>query len=382
MRIVVACGGTGGHFYPGYALARVLRSRGHEVLFVLRRQDPAARRLDCEHLPYAELDLHGLPRRPSVRWLSALWKLAGSLRLARNIMRAYRPGVAVATGGYLSAPVALAARLCGVPYVLHESNAVLGLANRLCAGGAEAVALSLPLRGGPPRGVKTVVTGTPIREELWRRAGPARARLSLGLDPARRTLLVFGGSQGARALNEAAPEALKRFAGRHPDRLQVLHLSGPEHEGAVLAAYGKTAGPGSRGLRAAVRGSLDRMGPAFAAADLALCRAGASTVAELAAQRVPAVLVPYPSATAGHQEANARVLEAAGAAQVLLEPELNGENLAARLEKLLGEESAADLAAMAEAYGNLRLPEPSQSGRLLADVVEEAAKGYRTGEHA
>lgn len=363
MRAVIACGGTGGHFYPGYALARALRERGHEVVFIVRKDDPACARLEREDLPFAELDLRGMPRRVSMEWPGFLLRLLGSFRTAWHVLRSFNPDAAVAMGAYISFPVTAAARLRGVPYVLHEANSVLGLANRLGRGGAAALALGLPLRDGGDG----VPTGTPIRRELWEPAGDSEKRESragFGLEPGKRTLLVFGGSQGARALNEALPEAL-RLLPKEGEAPQVLHLSGPREEGSVREAYAAIDG-----LKAEVRGYVDGMRPAYAAADLVVSRAGASTISELYALRVPALLVPFPSATGGHQEANGRVLERTGAGKVLLERDLTPESLASVLQDLL---RADRLGSMSRAYSGLGLPPPSQAGEKLADLVERCA---------
>lgn len=362
MKVLLACGGTGGHFYPGYALGRELIRRGHEVLFVVRTADPAASRLLEEDLPFAELPLRGMPRGLS-GWPSFAAGLASSLRLCRNMTRSWRPDAVVGMGGYLTFPAAAAAAWRGVPVVLHDSNALPGLANRLCARWARACAVGLPQERPCPR--RTALTGTPIREELWRRGDPARARAALGLDPALPAFLAFGGSQGASAINRLAPAAFARLP---RGSVQVLHLSGPKEEAEVREAYR------SRGVRAEVRPFLAGMADAYAAADAVLCRSGAGTLAELAAQAKPAVLVPYPSAAAGHQEANARVFERAGAAILAPQRTLTPESLAGLLEGLLPPAGAGRLAAMSAAYAALGLPSPERSVHALADLVEEAAR--------
>lgn len=362
MRILVACGGTGGHFYPGYALAKSLRSRGHEVLFLVRRGDPALARLAEEDLPAAEIDLHGLPRRPSLAWLTLPFKALWALRITFHVIRSYRPAVVAGMGSYVSLPAAWAARLFGVPYVIHEANAVLGLANRLSIGGAEALAIGLPLKKKPR--IRTTLTGTPIRESLRGRGDRGAACKKLGLDNDLRTILVFGGSQGASALNAGLPEAVGLLAKKSPGKFQVLHLTGEKDETVVRNAYAKIDG-----LKAVVKAYLEGMQHAYACADVVVARSGAGTIAELAAQKLPALLIPYPHATAAHQEANARVLEAAGAAKILLEPELSPERLASGIESLLETDAAA-------AYARLDIPPAGRSAAALSDVVEEVGKGY------
>ncbi|TBR17472.1 UDP-N-acetylglucosamine--N-acetylmuramyl-(pentapeptide) pyrophosphoryl-undecaprenol N-acetylglucosamine transferase [bacterium] len=361
MRALIASGGTGGHFYPGYALARELAARGHESLFLLRKGDPAGPRLDALGLPWTELDLSGLPRRPSKAWLTLPVRTARGLWTVRAIVRAWQPDVVVGMGGYLTLPAALAGRLRGVPVVLHESNAVLGLANRLCRPLSDALALGLP----SAEGTKGVLTGTPLRPELLERGEAEPARRGLGLDPALTTVLVLGGSQGARALNRLAAPALAA-ARASVGTLQALHLAGKDGETEARAAYAAAQVP------AVVLSYLDGMDRAYAASELAVCRAGASTLAELAAQRLPALLVPYPHAAGDHQDANARVLESAGAALRLPEAGLDAARLGAAAASVLG--STEKRRAMADAYASLGLPPARDSARLLADLVEKAAK--------
>jgi UDP-N-acetylglucosamine--N-acetylmuramyl-(pentapeptide) pyrophosphoryl-undecaprenol N-acetylglucosamine transferase len=361
MRLLVVSGGTGGHFYPGFVLGKLLRKRGHEILFIVRDGDPARKRLETEDFPYTEVCLRGLPRRPSWAWLTLPWQALRAILLARKILRAYKPAAIVATGGYLTLPIALAARWANIPRVLHESNALLGLAHRLSLSNA-VLALGLPLE--KPASVRTVLTGTPVREALWTAGDAAAARATLGLDPNKTTVLIFGGSQGARALNEKIPTFLAES--KRTD-LQVLHITGKNIASSPAEVY-KHAG-----IPAKVLDYCDRMDLAYSAADIVISRCGASTVAELVAQRKPAILVPYPHAADGHQEANARVLEEAGAARLLLEVMLTRQHLAAQLDLVLKNHSR-----MVAAYDLLMLPEPAQSSAALADIVEEVAKGYLT----
>lgn len=268
-------------------------------------------------------------------------------------MRAWGPGAVVGMGGYLTLPAALAGALRGVPVVLHESNTVLGLANRLVRPLSAALAAGLPGAGG-------TLTGTPLRPELLEPGDPATARRALGLEPGLATVLVVGGSQGARALNRLVPPALA-LAREASGPVQALHLCGKDGESDTRAAYA------AAGVPAVVLPYLDGMQRAYAAADLAVCRAGASTLAELAARRLPALLVPYPHAAGAHQDANARLAQSAGAAVRLPEPGLDAAALGAALAKLLG---SADLRLkMSESWSTLGLPPARDSARLLADLI-------------
>lgn len=351
-RVLIAAGGTGGHFYPGLVLARALRQRGWEPLMLTRRDDPALAVLEREALPAVEVDLKGLPRRLSPELLLFGRRLSKALGLVGRIVKDFQPRVVAGMGGYLTVPAMVAAWRRGVPGAVHESNAVLGLANRLCLTLGARLFWGLP--PGQARGGQLV--GTPIRPELWERGNAVEAKRKLGLDPDRLTVLVFGGSQGAKGINEQAPAALKGRTG-----VQALHLAGPKDAQTVAAAYERAATP------ARVLPYLEGMESAYAAADLVLCRSGASTLAELAAQRKPAILMPFPHAAAGHQEANARVLERSGAAVVVLENEASSR-LAGVIGDLLSSESRRR--GMSQAYELLGLPEPSRAAEKLADAVE------------
>lgn len=344
-RILIAAGGTGGHFYPGFVLAQALKERGWEPLFFLRSDDPSAPTLEKAGIACVEVKLRGMPRSPGLPLLLFLRDLARAVALSRRVVRDFRPDAVIGMGGYLTFPAVMAARLRGVPAALHESNAVPGLAN------AAAAKLGARMYWGlPPLSGEGEVVGTPIRQALWKPGDAAAARRELGLDPGKTTILVFGGSQGAKGLNERAPAILKARPG-----LQVLHLAGRNGAPEVEARYA--------GFPAKVLPFLDRMELAYAAADLVICRSGASTIAELAAQKKPAVLVPFPSAAGNHQELNARVVEKTGACRVVLEKELEAR-LAGAVDELLASPSAG------EKYAALGLPEPSRCAAALAGAVE------------
>lgn len=341
-RVAIAAGGTGGHFYPGLVTALELRSRGWEPLLIVRAGDPALAALEKEGLAALPVDLRGMPRRPGPELFTFARKLAGSMGTLSRALRAFSPDLALGMGGYLTFPLMFAAWRRGVPRAVHESNAVLGLANSAANKLGARLFWGLP-PNEPSSGGSLV--GTPVRPALWDRHDASQSRRVLGLDPARPTLLAFGGSQGAQGLNAALPRALSALPG-----VQVLHLAGKGKAEAAAAAYR------AAGVTADVREYLDDMASAYGAADLVVCRSGASTLAELAAQRAPAILVPYPHATADHQDVNARVLEKAGAAVRLREDELEGE-LGAVLADLLNSDGAKERrAAMSSAYARLGLP--------------------------
>ncbi len=348
-RVLIAAGGTGGHFYPGLVAALELKARGWEPLLIVRKDDPAKERLEKAGLACLEVDLGGMPRSIGPELVGFTVKLIASMRLMSRVAKDFKPALALGMGGYLTFPVAYAAWRRGVPIALHESNAILGLANK--AGAMFGAAL---FWGLPPVEGNGKVVGTPVRPALYGRRDAGEARRALGLDPAKKTILVFGGSQGAKALN-AVPAAMKASS----IDAQVLHLAGKGKSEETLNAY-KAAG-----LTATVLDYLDDMAAAYAAADIVVCRSGASTLAELAAQRKTAILVPYPHAAANHQDANARVFETAKTALRIPETGLY-DDLGAALAKML--ESPTETG-----YDDLELPPAETTTSLFVDELEKLA---------
>jgi UDP-N-acetylglucosamine--N-acetylmuramyl-(pentapeptide) pyrophosphoryl-undecaprenol N-acetylglucosamine transferase len=364
-RIVIAGGGTAGHVYPGLALAAELRARSFEVAFI-----GTDRGIEARLVPAAGFELVLVPASPVLRKLSmttirAPFVALRSVARCREIVWGARTVVGV--GGYVSVSAVVAARREGVPVVLHEQNAVPGLANRTLARTARAVGLTFADAAREfPGSVRTVITGNPIRAEIRRVAAERRAlaeegRAALGLDWERRTILVFGGSQGALHLDRAAVDAFRILAGRAD--LQVVLVTGPAHHEVMVRAL-----PASSPLLVRSVPYLDRMDLAYACADLVVSRAGATTIAEITACGLPALLIPYPYATGNHQEANARALQRAGGASVLLDGQLSGGALAARIEELIDDQER--LAAMAERSRAFGRPDAAER---LADLVLEGA---------
>jgi UDP-N-acetylglucosamine--N-acetylmuramyl-(pentapeptide) pyrophosphoryl-undecaprenol N-acetylglucosamine transferase len=348
--------------FPALAVARHLRELGHAVRFAGTAAGQEARLVPAEGFDFVEVQASPFVRKVSVRTATAPVVAVRSVGRCRSMVGAV--DVVLGMGGYVSVPVALAAVRSRRPLVLHEQNAVPGLANRMLARPARTVALAFAEAGRAlPRRVRTVVTGNPVREEiLCVRTEHERlakeAAVELELDPSLRTVVVFGGSQGALHLNRAFVEAIPRLA---RDDVQLLLLAGNAHADAIRSAIGDAPRVPVRVLP-----FLARMELAYAAADLVVCRAGATTVAEVAACGIPSVLVPYPYATGGHQEANARALHRAGAARVLLDDALDGPVLAERVDALL--EDAGALKAMRTRA--LAWSRPDAAAALAREVLD------------
>jgi UDP-N-acetylglucosamine--N-acetylmuramyl-(pentapeptide) pyrophosphoryl-undecaprenol N-acetylglucosamine transferase len=351
-KIVIAAGGTAGHVVPALAVAGALRADGAEVEFI------GAGRAEARLVPAAGFPLHaiaveGMSRSNPLRALRALVRAALALPRARKLLREIGPDAVLGGGGYVAGPVALAALTLRIPVVLTEADSHLGLTNRMLAPFARRVCLAFPLRGR--EGGRYRVTGRPVPAPAHDRLG-ARERLGIGAEET--CVLVFGGSLGARSINQAAAEA---FSGSGSFR--VLHIAGTRDFPELSA---RTLPPGYD-LREYLR--EDDFADALAAADLAVARSGGS-VFEIAAHGVPAILVPYPYAAGDHQSANARWMADAGAAVVIADGELTSATLARAVAELLADRTA--LAAMAAASRRLARPE---AAREVAHELLEVARG-------
>ena len=345
--VVIAAGGTAGHVYPGLALAEaIVRARTDARLTFIG----TPRGIEKDAVPAAGYPIEMIEVMPLSRTLGARRFLAplsalASTSAARALLGHLKPDVVVGMGGYVSLPVVVAARSRRLPAVLHEQNAIPGIANNVGARFSRRIAVTFPkTREMFPARVEVRVLGNPVRESIAsfdRDAIRGEAMEALGLERDRRTLLVMGGSLGAARLNEAVVSLAERWRDRAD--LQLLVSAGRTH-GEELRVRLATATRGG-GLLVRCVDYLQRVEHAYAAADVALCRAGAATVMELAAVALPSILVPYPYARANHQEANARALADAGGAEVVLDGDATAEALAPKLERMLDEPALRELMA-------------------------------------
>ncbi|HVH69453.1 MAG TPA: undecaprenyldiphospho-muramoylpentapeptide beta-N-acetylglucosaminyltransferase [Gemmatimonadales bacterium] len=357
MKIILAGGGTGGHLMPALALAQALREARSEVEPVLVG---AERGIEAQVLPRYPFRYQLLPVEPIYRrtwWKNLRWLLIGG-RVWRGVGRLLdveRPAVVIGTGGYAAGPVVWRAQRAGVPTVVVEENARPGLTTRWLARRARQVHLGFPearARLTPGKHAEVFALGNPVRPP--EPGGREAALAEFGLAASRLTLLVFGGSQGAQAINYAVAGALER---RLLDATNVLWATGATHE----SAFGRYAVAG----RVAVRGFLDPMTPAYRAADFVMARAGAMTVAELCAWGKPSILVPLPTSAADHQTGNARALAAAGAAIHLAEKQLTPYTLAEQVVALTTDPSRREaFAARARARGH-----PNAAREIMSKIL-------------
>jgi len=341
--ILIMAGGTGGHVFPALALARLMRSASHEVVWLGTRAGLEARLVPPENFAIEWLSMSGLRGKGAVTLLLAPFKLAHSIWQALGIMRRRRPGLVVGFGGFVTGPGGVAAWLMRRPLVIHEQNAVAGYSNRCLAHLSRRVLAAFP--DAFPSGIETQVVGNPVRAEIVMQPPPA-VRFARREGALR--LLIVGGSLGAARLNTVVPFALKQ-AGLD---LHVRHQAGERGIDAARKAYAEA------GVTAEISPFITDMAQAYADADLVICRAGALTISELAAVGVAAILVPFPAAVDDHQTFNAQYLVGEDAAVLIADRELTPERLAAELKSLCA--GRGKLLAMAERARLLAKPDAAQ----------------------
>src|SRR6266513_3008256 len=310
--LMIMAGGTGGHVFPGLAVADHLRKAGWRVVWLGAKTGMEATLVPKHGYDMAWVSFSGVRGRGLLPFLFLPLRLLVAFWQSARAIFAHRPDVVLGMGGYISFPGGMMAALLGRALVVHEQNAIPGLANKVLAGVADRVLCAFP--GALKR---ATVTGNPVRPEIAAIAAP-EIRYAEGSGPLR--ILVVGGSLGAKALNDVVPRALALVPGER--RPIVTHQSGAQHVASLRQAYS------SAGVQARTPAFIDDMAEAYAGADLVVCRAGATTVAEIAAAGVASILVPYPYAVDDHQRANARFLADAGAAVLVPQSELSAESLA------------------------------------------------------
>lgn len=318
MKILIVAGGTGGHLYPGIALARALA--GHDVVFVIRRGDMGREILQKEGFAFREIAGQGLPRTFSIRAFAFPYNFLRGWLETRSLLQEIRPDRVVGMGGYLSIPVIMTAHGLGIRTLLHEQNAFPGLANRFLARWSDSVAVSFAFSLTYFPTGKAWVSGLPIRPDIGA-IDQTAGRQHLGLDLETRTFLVFGGSLGAQKLNTLCVEAWALLRAQNL-KFQVIHITGTKDFDRIQKIYNGLS------FRVKVLPFCHTMADAYAATDAVISRAGASTVAELLKVGRPALLIPYPHATNNHQVYNAQVLESEHRAQVVLDNALTAPRIA------------------------------------------------------
>jgi len=326
IRIIIAGGGTGGHVFPAVAIAGEFMERPgvDNVLFVGTRKGLEARVVADTGFSLRTITVEGVRGKKIVAMLISLLKIPWSIIQSISIIHDFKPDIVLGVGGYASGPVVLSAHCMGIKTAIAEQNALPGFTNRMLARFVNKIFLSFPDRGEWFPDAKSIVTGNPVRKDFV-----------TGITGYQRTkdtfsILVFGGSQGAQAINKAVIDSIRHLEDIK-DRLTITHQTGARDMDEVSAAYRMY------GINADVRSFIDDMSSAYEKADLLICRAGATSIAEITASGKASVLIPYPFAAGGHQALNARMLADAGAAEMILQRELDGERIAGIIRKLFND---------------------------------------------
>lgn len=363
MRVAIAGGGSGGHLFPGIAVAEEFKERRKdvEVVFIGTESGLEARVIPAEGYPIRLLKSEGVLGKSFLRQVVALYRAACAVLSSMAFFREARPDIVIGTGGYVSVGPVVAARLMSIPILLMEQNLVPGLANRTLARVADMIAVTYHESMSYFQRGKTVRTGNPVRQSVM--SGDREAAMDLfSLDPAKLTVLVLGGSSGARKINETMTGALNRLLDVR-ESIQFLHQTGQADYEKVRKVYREL------GFKAMVAPFINQMSAAYAVADVVISRAGATTLAELTALGKPMLLIPYPHALA-HQEYNARKLVEVGGARLLREHDLTPEVLAGNIRELHASE---------ELRGEMRRQSRTVGKRdAAAKVVDLAASVMRT----
>ncbi len=359
MKVVIAGGGTGGHLFPALAVAEVLQERGHEVvIFISEKEIDALATRDRTEFRFEKLPSIGMPKLFSPAIFGFVKRFNESLSPCRALYKRFQPDAVLGMGGFTSTAPILAGKLRKISTFLHESNAIPGKANRLNAKMVDMVLLGFEDCAQHFPNARCEVTGTPIRKTLAQRVPREQALAAFGLQPERRTLLVMGGSQGARGINEAMIKALPEI--KHLP-IQIIHLAGVQDEQLMTANYRREEIP------AYVSGFCNRMEDAYSAADFAIARSGAASLSELSQFGLPSLLIPYPHASENHQALNAEIFERHGAAAVLSQAETTAETLAKKVRWFLD-----DPARLQTMSGRCRRLAPQAAAGRVVDVIEKS----------
>ncbi len=363
MNVVIACGGTGGHLFPGLAVAEVLRARGHEVLvFISEKEIDSLAVANRTEFRFEKLPTVALPSPFSPAILRFVRRFNGSLSLCRAIYRKFQPHIVLGMGGFTSTAPVLAGRLRGSATFIHESNAFPGKANRHTARFVRAVLLGFEECAAFFPRTATAWTGTPIRSTLNQRIDRSEALVRLGLRPELPTLLVMGGSQGASGINQAMIKALPALQGTP---LQIIHLTGSRDARLLEDNYRR------ENIPAFVAAFHHAMEEVYSAADFAIARSGAASLAELAHFALPSLLIPYPYAADDHQTRNAEIFAQAKAALLVKESELVDDLLGKKIQQLLCDPAARQ--AMGAAAAALA---PKNAAELVVQTMERYSQPH------
>lgn len=363
MKIAVSGGGTGGHIYPALALIREIQKKDKNVefLYIGTEKGLESKLVPRENIPFKSIHITGFKRKISFENVKTVLRFLKGVSDSKKMLKEFKPDVVIGTGGYVCGPVVYAAAKMGIPTIVHEQNSVPGLTNKFLSRYVDKIAICFEEAREYFPEQKVVLTGNPRASEVLGQDG-IRGRLSSGLKLKVPTVLIFGGSRGAKPINEAVVKSLTELSGKP---YQVLYVTGDVHFEEVQKEVELVGNPDN----VIIKPFIHNMPEVLAGIDLTVSRAGATTLAELTSLGIPSILIPSPYVTDNHQEKNARALSEHGAARLLLEKDLTGPKLVENIDQILGNEEK--LANMKKAARKLGIPDAAQR---LYHLMEELAK--------
>ncbi|WP_075981016.1 undecaprenyldiphospho-muramoylpentapeptide beta-N-acetylglucosaminyltransferase [Bacillus massilinigeriensis] len=367
MRIVVSGGGTGGHIYPALALIREIQkeSKDAEFLYIGTEKGLESKIVRRELIPFKSIHITGFKRKLSFENLKTVYRFFKGVHDSKKILKQFSPDVVIGTGGYVCGPVVYAASRLGIPTIIHEQNSVPGLTNKFLSRFVDRIAVCFEEAVDFFPKEKVVMTGNPRASEVLGQDG-VKGRLSVGLKLKVPSVLIFGGSRGARPINEAVLKSLTEFGARP---YQVLYVTGDAHFEEVQREVQLVGNPEN----VIIKPFIHNMPEVLAGIDLTVARAGATTLAELTSLGIPSILIPSPYVTNNHQEKNARALSDHGAAFILLEQELTGKKLVEQIDQILLDNE--NLTNMKKAAIQLGIPDAAKRMyNLMEDLVKKNQK--------
>jgi UDP-N-acetylglucosamine--N-acetylmuramyl-(pentapeptide) pyrophosphoryl-undecaprenol N-acetylglucosamine transferase len=363
MKIAVSGGGTGGHIYPALALIREIQKKDKNVefLYIGTEKGLESKLVPRENIPFKSIHITGFKRKISFENVKTILRFLKGVRDSKKMLKDFKPDVVIGTGGYVCGPVVYAAAKMGIPTIVHEQNSIPGLTNKFLSRYVDKIAICFEEARQFFPEQKVVLTGNPRASEVLGQDG-VKGRLSAGLKLKIPTVLIFGGSRGARPINEAVVKSLTELSGKP---YQVLYVTGDVHFEDVRKEVELVGNPGN----VIIKPFIHNMPEVLSGVDLTVARAGATTLAELTSLGIPSILIPSPYVTDNHQEKNARALSDNGAAKLLLEKDLTGPKLVESIDQILGRDEK--LAEMKKAAKKLGIPDAAQR---LYRLMEELAK--------
>lgn len=364
MRIAVSGGGTGGHIYPALALIREIHKKDEDVefLYIGTKSGLESTLVPREKIPFKSIHITGFKRKLSFENVKTVLRFLKGVRDSKKMLKEFHPDVVIGTGGYVCGPVVYAAAKMGIPTIVHEQNSVPGLTNKFLSRYVDKIAICFEEARQFFPEQKVEMTGNPRASEVLGQDG-IKGRLSTGLKLKVPTVLIFGGSRGAKPINEAVIKSLTELSSKP---YQVLYVTGDSHFEEVQQEVELVGNPEN----VIIKPFIHNMPEVLAGVDLTVARAGATTLAELTSLGIPSILIPSPYVTDNHQEKNARALSEKGAARLLLEKDLTGPKLVESIDQILGHEQK--LADMKKAAKKLGMPDAAQ--RVYHLMKEIAAK--------